>query len=54
MREYIKPSINCVELRSEESLASLASTSVLWKRYSFSEQINNQNSVLFWIKILHK
>ncbi|AET70497.1 hypothetical protein Desor_5106 [Desulfosporosinus orientis DSM 765] len=54
MREYIKPSINCVELRSEESLASLASTSVLWKRYALSEQVNDKNSVLFWIKFLRK
>lgn len=54
MKEYVKPTTNYVELRAEESLASLASDSVLWKRSSLSEAINGENSVLFWIKVLRK
>ncbi|AFQ45967.1 hypothetical protein [Desulfosporosinus meridiei] len=54
MKEYIKPTTNYVELRVEESLASMASNSVLWERGSLSEPLNNENSVLFWMKVFRK
>ena len=55
MKNYNKPNIYFIELRVEESLAGIGSTTViLGNNSSIAEQMFPDNLVSFWMKFLRK
>lgn len=56
MKNYIKPSINYIELRVEESLAGIGSsrTHISGNIQFIEEQSFSDNGLFFWLRILRK
>jgi len=58
MKNYIKPSINYIELRVEESLAGIGSgssiTYITDNKKLIDEQMFSGNWLYFWLSILRK